>query len=144
MTRRFALRLLAYVVPTFALGFVWHLKLFGAYYHDLGIYRPDIIIPFGFLSMLLQGAVVALVYPRLVARPESLAGGLRFAALAAVLSWTFTTLAVAAKHPMTSVPGFVAIESAFTVVQFLLVGPLLAVSSRTSSAAARRPIAGPA
>jgi hypothetical protein len=144
MTRRFALNLLAYVVPTFALGYAWHLKLFGAYYHDLGIYRPDVIVPFGFLSIVVQGAVLALAYPRLVARPESLAGALRFAALAAALSWTFTTLAVAAKHPMTSVPGFVAIETAFTAAQYLLVGPLLALTSRTSIAGARRPVANSA
>jgi hypothetical protein len=91
--------------------------------------------------MLVQGAIFALAYPRLVARPDSLASGMRFAALAAALSWTFTTLAVAAKHPMTSVPAFVAIETAFTVVQFLLVGPLLAVTSWKSAAGARRPVA---
>jgi hypothetical protein len=128
--RKFVLNLLAYIVPTFILGFVWHLVLFGAYYRDLAIYRPDVIIPFGFLSMLLQGAILAYAYPRLCARPESIASGMRFAAVAALLSWTFTTLAVAAKHPMTSVAGFVAIETAFTTVQFLLVGPLLALSSR--------------
>ncbi|HEX5831195.1 MAG TPA: hypothetical protein VFY16_09450 [Gemmatimonadaceae bacterium] len=130
MRARFVPNLLAYVVPTFALGYVWHLKLFAGYYRELGIYRPDVIVPFGLATMLLQGAVFALVYPRLVARPDSFAGGMRFAALAGVLAWSFTTLAVAAKHPMTSISGFVAIESAFTVAQFLLVGPLLAASSR--------------
>ena len=130
MTRRFILNLLAYVIPTFILGFVWHLVLFASYYRDLGIYRADVIIPLGLSSMVLQGAVFAFVYPRLVAEPDSLAGALRFGAVAALLSWTFTTLAVAAKHPMTSIGGFVAIETAFTVVQFLLVSPLLAFSSR--------------
>jgi hypothetical protein len=129
--REFVLNLLAYVVPSFILGFAWHLVLFAAYYRDLGIYRPDVIVPFGLLSMLLQGTIFALAYPRLVSRPELISSGLRFAAVAALLSWTFTTLAVAAKHPMTSVSGFVAIETAYTIVQFLLVGPLLALASRT-------------
>ncbi len=127
---KLVLNLLAYLVPTFILGFVWHLKWFHGYYRDLEIYRPDVIIPFGFLSMLLQGTIFALVYPRLVPDPESIACGLLFAAGAALLSWSFTTLAVAAKHRMTSVGRFVAIETAFTAVQFLLVGPLLALSSR--------------
>jgi hypothetical protein len=127
---RFALTLLAYLLPTFALGFVWHLKVFHAYYRDLDIYRPDVIIPFGFLSMLLQGIVFALVYPRLMANPGTIANGLLFAGGAAVLSWTFTTLAVAAKHRMASVRRFVAIETAFTAVQFAIVGPLLALASR--------------
>jgi hypothetical protein len=137
MRRPFVLAVLAYVVPTFLLGFFWHLKLFAGYYRDLGIYRPDVIIPFGFLSMLLQGAIFAAAYLRLAERPAALASGIRFAAAAALLSWTFTTLAVAAKHPMTSVSGFVMIETAFTLVQFLLVGPLLPLSVRVAGAEAR-------
>jgi hypothetical protein len=137
MRRPFVFALLAYLVPTFILGYVWHLELFAATYHDLGIYRPDVIIPFGFLSMLLQGSIVAAVYPRLVDRPGMLASGMRFAAGAALLSWTFTTLAVAAKHPMTSVSTFVGMETAFTVVQFLLVGPLLALGARMAGDASR-------
>jgi len=130
-------RALAYIIPTFALGFVWHRKLFDAYYRDLEIYRPDIIIPFGFLSMVAQGVIFSFMYPRLFARPNLVATGLRFAMLAGLLSWTFTTLAVAAKHHMTSVPRFVAIETAFTVVQFLIVGPLFALASRSPSAVPR-------
>ena len=130
MRRSFVFAMLAYLVPTFILGYVWHLKLFADLYHDLGIYRPDVIIPFGFSSMLLQGAIFAAVYPRVIDKPWTYSGGLRFAAAAAVLSWSFTTLAVAAKHPMTSVTRFVGIESAFTAVQFTLVGPLLALSAR--------------
>jgi len=135
MRRSFALALVAYLVPTFILGYLWHLKLFAAYYHDLGIYRPDVIIPFGFLSMLLQGVIFAAAYPRLVDRPWRFAGAMRFAFLAALLSWSFTTLAVAAKHPMTSVSRFVLIETAFTIVQFALVGPLLALSARSDAPA---------
>jgi hypothetical protein len=133
MRRSFALALLAYLVPTFILGYVWHLKLFADFYRELGIYRPDIIIPFGFLSMLLQGSIFALIYPRLMERPSALASGMRFAAGAALLSWTFTTLAVAAKHPMTSVSGFVVIETGFTLAQYLLVGPLLTLSARVAT-----------
>jgi hypothetical protein len=136
MRRPFALALLAYLVPTFLLGYVWHLRLFADLYHDLGIYRPDVIIPFGFLSMLLQGSVFAGVFLRIVDRPSSLSSAMQFAAAAALLSWTFTTLAVAAKHPMTSVSRFVLVETCFTVVQFALVGPLLALSGRATRSAA--------
>jgi hypothetical protein len=139
MRRSFTLALLAYLVPTFILGYVWHLRLFTNYYHELGIYRPDVIIPLGFLSMLVQGVIFAAAYPRVVDQPWRLASGMRFAALAAMLSWSFTTLAVAAKHPMTSVGGFMLIETMFTIVQFALVAPLLAWSARTGSVALARP-----
>jgi hypothetical protein len=127
---QFVLNLLAYLVPTFALGFIWHLKLFHQRYRDLNIYRPDVIIPFGFLSMLVQGSIFAFAYPRLTSTPATLSTGMAFASGAALLSWSFTTLAVAAKHPMKSVSRYVGIETAFTVVQFLVVGPLLALSSQ--------------
>ncbi|HEX6049422.1 MAG TPA: hypothetical protein VFZ21_09135 [Gemmatimonadaceae bacterium] len=143
MARRFALNFLAYLVPTFILGFVWHLVLFASYYRDLGIYRPDVIVPLGFLSMVVQGAVFAAIYPRVVAAPDAVASGLAFGAVAAVLSWSFTTLAVAAKHPMASVPRYLIIETAFTVVQFLLVGVFLALSSR-GAATVRAPAVRPA
>lgn len=138
MSRRILLTLAAYVVPTFVLGFVWHLVLFAEYYEGLRIYRPDVIIPFGFGSMLVQGAIFAWAYPKLVDRPEQVGSGLIFAAAAALLSWSFTTLAVAAKHPMTSVGGFVAIETGYTVLQFLMVGPLLALASRAHGREAAR------
>jgi hypothetical protein len=125
MTRYF-LGVLAYTVPTFVLGFVWHLMLFERYYAGLGIYRSDVIIPFGLLSMLIQAAIFAWVYEKAFVRLNGsfLSRALFYAAFGAVLSWSFTTLAVAAKNVMTSVPAYLAIETAFTVVQWLMVGPL--------------------
>src|SRR5262249_6445892 len=65
MTMRFTMAVLAYLVPTFALGFVWHLVLFERYYDALAIYRHDIIIPFGFLSMLIQAVIFAWIYEQI-------------------------------------------------------------------------------
>jgi hypothetical protein len=126
MIKRFSLGVLAYLVPTFALGLVWHLILFQRYYDELEIYRNDIIIPFGFLSMLIQAIIFAWIYEKAFARRSGtlLSRSLAYAALGAVLSWSFTTLAVAAKNVMTSVPNYLAIETAFTVVQWVMVGPL--------------------
>lgn len=62
MTKRIAFAALAYLLPTFALGFVWHLILFKGYYDALAMYRADVIIPFGFLSMSIQAVLFAWVY----------------------------------------------------------------------------------
>ena len=126
MIKRFSLGVLAYLVPTFALGFVWHLVLFQRYYEGLAIYRKDIIIPFGFLSMFIQAIIFGWIYEQIFA-PRSgtqLSRGLAYATLGAVLSWSFTTLAVAAKNVMSSVPNYLEIETAFTIVQWVMVGPL--------------------
>jgi hypothetical protein len=139
--KRYILAVLAYLVPTFALGFVWHLVLFESYYDALAIYRRDIIIPFGFLSMLIQAAIFAWVYERAfaVAGGPSFSRAVRYGLTGAVLSWSFTTLAVAAKNVMTSVPDYLLIETAFTIVQWALVAPLtVCVSSFASGRYERR------
>ena len=57
-------------MPTFALGFAWHLVLFHGYYEHLAIYRKDIIIPLGFLSMLIQAFLFALIYQQSFAQRD--------------------------------------------------------------------------
>lgn len=135
--KRYVFAVLAYLLPTFALGFVWHLVLFQPYYEALAIYRRDVIIPFGFLSMLIQSATFALMYDKAFvrARGSLFSRSLRYGAVGAVFSWSFTTLAVAAKNVMASVPDYVMIETAFTIVQWALVAPLtvLAFQSRDVS-----------
>ena len=77
--------------------------------------------------------------------------------MGAVFSWSFTTLAVAAKNVMASVPDYVMIETAFTIVQWALVAPFtvlsfqsrdvrgraLPVPSQGNGATDRDPIAAP-
>jgi hypothetical protein len=127
---RFTLGALAYVVPTFALGFVWHLILFEDYYRALAIYRNDIIIPLGLLSMLIQAVLFAWIYEKAFAQRDGslFMRALSYATLGAVLSWSFTTLAVAAKNVMTSVPDYLLIETAFTLVQWAMVAPLTSLA----------------
>lgn len=134
---RLGLAVLAYLVPTFALGFVWHLVLFEQYYQSLQIYRSDIIIPFGFLSILIQGGIFGWIYARAFASssvsPANRA--ISYGLLGAVLSWSFTTLTVAAKNIMVSVPGYLLIETGFTLVQWMMVAPLTVLAFSWSSKA---------
>jgi hypothetical protein len=87
-------------------------------------------VPLGGLAILIQGSIFAWLYDNAFAhRPGPwLARGLAYAATGAALSWTFTTLAVGAKTLMASVPDYMLIETAFTAVQWLIVGPLTALA----------------
>ncbi len=127
MTIRFVLAALAYIIPTFPLGYVWHLEIFRHFYASLAVYRPDVIIPLGVASMLIQGVAWAYLYSRLFARENVLVGALKFAAIAFPLAWSFMVLAVSAKHHMSSVSGFLLIETAFLLVQYAVVSPLIAL-----------------
>jgi hypothetical protein len=143
MTMRYGAAIIAYIVPTFILGFVWHLVLFEGYYDRLAMYREDIIIPFGLLSMLIQAVLFAWLYDKAFAtRPGSwLSRALFYAVVGALLSWSFSTIAVAAKNVMTSVPDYLVIETAFTAVQWIIVAPLTALAFTLGSPARARSVA---
>ena len=134
MNRIFWKGALAYLVPTFPLGYAWHLVTFHAPYEQLKMYRAEVIIPMGLASMAIQSVFFAWAYPRLfsTARGEWVASALRAWMVFGVLAWSFTTLPVAAKYQMTSVPLFLALETGFTIVQFAAVAPLLALAMRRS------------
>jgi len=134
----FWLAVAAYLVPTFPLGYFWHLVTFGEHYKRLAIYRPDVIIPFGLTSMVIQAVIFASAYPRLfhTARQAWWRGALQFFAVTSILSWSFTTLPVAAKFQMSSVPGFLMLETGFTLLQFAVVSPLIALAWRQPRRAA--------
>ena len=123
--RSFWLGVAAYLVPSFPIAYAWHLVVFAPAYDALGIYRPDPIIPFGLASMLIQGTIFSWAYPRLFPRRESaiLKPGLIYG----------LALAVAAKNIMTSVPTYIQLETGFTLLQFLIVGPLIALAYRNST-----------
>ncbi len=126
--KRRILAVLAYVIPTFPLGYFWHLTIFADYYKSLDVHRDDIVIPFGILSMLIQGIVWSIVYERMFAGESIAKGAVKFAALACPLAWSFMVLAVAAKHRMSSAGGFLLIETTFMLVHYAIVSPLIAAT----------------
>jgi hypothetical protein len=138
MKKRFWLAVLAYLLPTFPLGYIWHLVTFHEAYERLALYRAQVIIPFGLASMLVQALFIAWAYPRLFStrREDWLASAAKFAILFGTLAWSFTTLPVAAKYNMTSVADFMKLETTFTAVQFIVIAPLVALCYRGAQSTA--------
>lgn len=131
MTTQFWLAFLAYLLPTFPLGYFWHMKTFAKTYEQLEIYRPKIIIPLGLASMVLQGLFFAWVFPKLfdVSAPW-LSNAIQFCVIFGLLAWSFLVLPVAAKNRMTSVSTFIKLETGFTAIQFAVTGLLIALVYR--------------
>lgn len=137
--KSFALAALAYLLPTFPLGYFWHLVTFHEAYERLALYRAEVIIPFGLVSMIIQALFMAWAYPKLFStrREDWLGSAIRFFLTFGAFAWSLTTLPVAAKYNMTSVTDFLKLETAFTAVQFLVVAPLVALAYRGAPTAAR-------
>lgn len=132
MSTAFWLAALAYLLPTFPLGYFWHLRTFRAAYDRLEVYRQEMVIPLGLLSMATQALLYAWIYPRLfdTGHDAWLGSAARFGLLFGVLAWTLAVLPAAAKYRMASVAGFLRLETAFTAVHYLVVSPLIALAWR--------------
>jgi hypothetical protein len=132
MNSNYWLGVAAYLVPTFPLGYVWHLKTFKAQYDRLEMFRSEVVIPLGLTSMILQALLFAWLYPHLFNTDADawMGSAARFGLIFGTLAWSFTTLPVAAKYRTSSVRGFLALETSFTVVHFAVVSPLIALAFR--------------
>jgi hypothetical protein len=132
MTMAFWWAVLAYLIPTFPLGYFWHLKMFRTRYEALAIYRQAVIIPLGLASMVVQALLYAWLFPRLfdTAHHAWLASATGFGAVFGLLAWSLAVLPVAAKYRMSSVRQFIQLETAFTIVHYAIVSPLIALAWR--------------
>lgn len=123
-TKKFIGAWLAYLTVTFPVAYVWHLVLFDDLYRKLAIFSriDDPIIPLGFASMLIQGAILAYVYPRLSRRQNPAVDGIKFGILMGLLLGSVAVLAEAAKQNVTSLSTWLLLESAYYLIQFALSG----------------------
>lgn len=124
--KKIVLAALAYIIPTFPLGYFWHLAFFADRYKELDVYRDDLIFPLGLLSMMIQGIAWAIVYAKMFAGESVGRGAVKFGLLAFSLAWSYMAIAVAAKHHMASASGFIALETGFVAFHYAIVSPLIA------------------
>lgn len=124
--KKFALAVLAYVLVSFVLGFTWHLVLFKDAYHDFGVYtRENPIFAFGVGSMVLQGLILAYLYPFFNRGSRPIMTGIRFGLLMGTFMWSVTVLAFAAKTNVNSLSTFFTLSSLFHLIQFIVAGALI-------------------
>lgn len=129
--KRHFLTVLGYVIATFATQATSHFTINAAHYAAVAHIKPDPIIPLGFLSMLIQGMVLSLVYTNSYFREDGVKG-------AVLLSWMFgaflvsyIALAEAGKYSVPDVGSWIIVETIVGFAQFSLVGLLLGLAHRT-------------
>ena len=122
----FAVSTVVVLVVMFAFAATWHLVAFKALYARLAIYtRAEPIIPLGLASMLIQALILAYLFPVFAADRPSVTAGLAFGLLMGVLIGSVGVLAEAGKQNVTSLPTFLALESAFYLIQYSVLGGIL-------------------
>ena len=128
MNKKILFASLGYLAVSFALGASWHFAFFPEMYHGFGIYnRTDPIIPLGMLSMVLQGVVMAVIYPRWYRGEAPLGAGLKFGLLMGLFLFSVSTIANAAKINVDGLGAFLLVQAAFHALQFGAAGAVFGV-----------------
>lgn len=123
MLLKSTLAVLAYVVPSMLLAVPWHLMWFKKEYHDFGIYtRADPIIPLGLATMVIQGIVMAWIYPRLYRGGVPALEGIKFSLMIGLFLFSVSTVATIAKVEVTDPWRFVILSGVFHTIQFVVTG----------------------
>lgn len=127
MTKKQWLSIIGYLVATFPVAFIWHMILFHENYEALGIYTrlDDPIMEFGMLSMIIQGLVLAIVFPQTTWSQQGLSGGLKFAWLMGLFFASGTVLAAVAKVQVTDLTQWFLLSGGFAFIHFTFVGLVL-------------------
>ncbi|PNV75591.1 DUF1761 domain-containing protein [Leptospira inadai] len=128
--KNYVLAVFSYLVPTFILGVIWHFVFFNELYESFGIYnRRDPIIPLGFGSMLIQGLILAYLYPFYYKDGEnSIKRGIQFGLIAGVFLYSVSTIANAAKIQVNFMTEWFTVQAAFHIIQFVIAGSLIGLS----------------
>lgn len=121
--KKFIFATIVYSIITMILGFTWHFNFFPELYHSLGIYnREPPIIPLGFSSMIIQGLIMAYLYPRWYRGGNPIGQGILFGLVMGLFLFSVSTLANAAKIHVSSMSTWLLIQTAFHGIQFVLSG----------------------
>ena len=129
--KTFLLAASAYVLLSFPLAYVWHLKLFRAFYDRMGYFGDqEPIVVLGFLAILLQGLLLAYAYPFFRTGGAGFAEGLRFAAVFGGFLITTQVVAAAAKRHAPPTAEWFLVESLYLALQLGLVGVVFAILHR--------------
>lgn len=123
---KFILAVPGYVILSMILGMVWHFVFFKDLYHSLGIYNlKEPIIPLGLTSMIIQGAIIAYLYPFYSREKSSVTQGIKFRILMGIFLFSVSTLANAAKIEVTSMSSWILVQLAFHTIQFIAAGAVI-------------------
>lgn len=130
---RVALGTVAYTVSTFTLAVVWHVLLFEDQYIRFGYFEGEPSFTLGFITILVQGALLSLLFPLFKVAGSAISRGLKFALLIGAFFWTSHVLAFIAKQTIQDAPQFIAMETVYLGLQFGLFGVLIGLIYRGES-----------
>ena len=127
-TKQIILGTLAYTLVTFPLAVIWHVILFKDLYQSFSYIEGEPGFLTGFITILIQGAVLSFLYPFVSFSGRAIVRGPKYSLLIGLFFWTSHVLAFVAKQAISNSLLFVIMESFYLLLQFgiygILIGPI--------------------
>lgn len=123
--RPFLLGTAAYTSVTFVWAVVWHIVFFKDQYQSFGYFTGEPSFILGFVTILMQGAILSWLYPMTMFRDSRGMSGLRFSLVVGLFFWTSHVLAFVAKQEIINAGLFMVMESFYLLIQFAAYGLLI-------------------
>ena len=119
------LGILAYLIISFPLAVLWHMKIFRKKYLDWKYFGDDVQPAFGLASMIVQGAVLSYGYSMLSIHHLSLLTGIEYSMFMGLFLWSAHVLAAMGKSSHIRHVEFFLMETIYVAIQFGLYGILI-------------------
>ena len=113
---------IAYIIVTFPLAVLWHMKIFRTKYMAWEYFGDDVKPVLGLASMVVQGVVLSYGYSVLSVDRSALLNGICYALVMGVFLWSVHVLATMAKSSKVRHFEFFAMETIYLAIQFLIYG----------------------
>ena len=111
---------LAYIIVTFPLAALWHMKIFRTKYMAWQYFGEDVRPVLGLSSMLVQGVVLSYGYSVLNVAHASIISGVYYSLIMGLFLWSVHVLATMGKSSKVRHFEFFAMETVYLAIQFLI------------------------
>jgi len=109
-------------------AYPWHMMWFHDLYIELGAYtRAEPSIPLGMLAMLVQGIVIAYLYPYYYRSGSPILNGIAFSLIMGLVVYSVMGFAMAAKIDINPISTYLAYNAVFQFIQYLVTGIALGI-----------------
>ncbi|WP_338395225.1 hypothetical protein [Fulvitalea axinellae] len=118
---------LLFILVTFTTQYISHFVLNVEHYEAVSFTRKEVIFPLGFLTMILQGAVLSFFFPLFSKGKYTLVKGFLFGLLMSALFVSYPTFTEPAKYQVPNIVSWVIVEGLVGLTQFCTYGTLLSL-----------------
>ena len=116
---------LAYIIVTFPLAVLWHMKIFRTKYMAWEYFGEDVKPILGLSSMVVQGVVLSYGYSVLNVTHPSIFTGIYYSLVMGLFLWSVHVIAAMGKSSKVRHFEFFALEIVYLAIQFVIYGVLI-------------------